>query len=396
MTKKAAEENHKIGLALSGGGFRATLYAVGSLIRLNETGLLKDIDTITSVSGGAIAAGYLAKIWDQLKFNPETGSAEEFEAHYAVPLLAFCHRTIDLKAGFSGLFSPFHSIGDKLIQQYDKHLFSELKLDQVANDEDAPEFVYYATNYDTGVSAQITKQAFYDHKIGRATGHGISLAQAVAISSSFPPFFAPVTLDGSQWKWTKTNYAELFEQDSLRRRLILCDGGLYDNLGLEKLWKTGSQREFDTVFVCDSGAPLQVPFQYSDSLFGKLKKAINWRNNWLPQFLRMTDIMVNQQRALRKRRLIEIYISGDEYNGAYWGIDTNIEDYPIDDHLLKYEPRYKKMSELPTQLRPFDEQHMIDLLDWSYALTDAALRGRYCSSLHAKAALPGKRLMQAL
>src|ERR1041385_3830739 len=47
-------------LCLSGGGFRATLFHLGALRRLNETGVLARLDTITSVSGGSIMAAALA------------------------------------------------------------------------------------------------------------------------------------------------------------------------------------------------------------------------------------------------------------------------------------------------------------------------------------------------
>ena len=49
-----------IGLAFSGGGFRATLFHLGSLWRLNELGYLPKLDRISSVSGGSITAGRLA------------------------------------------------------------------------------------------------------------------------------------------------------------------------------------------------------------------------------------------------------------------------------------------------------------------------------------------------
>ncbi len=49
-----------VGLALSGGGFRATLFHLGSLTRLNELGWLRRLDIVTSVSGGSIIAGLLA------------------------------------------------------------------------------------------------------------------------------------------------------------------------------------------------------------------------------------------------------------------------------------------------------------------------------------------------
>lgn len=47
-------------LGLSGGGYRAAVYHLGMLARLDECGLLKDIDTISSVSGGSLLAGVLA------------------------------------------------------------------------------------------------------------------------------------------------------------------------------------------------------------------------------------------------------------------------------------------------------------------------------------------------
>src|SRR6266566_7386366 len=49
-----------IALCLSGGGFRAALFHLGALRRLNELGILSKIDTITSVSGGSITAAHLA------------------------------------------------------------------------------------------------------------------------------------------------------------------------------------------------------------------------------------------------------------------------------------------------------------------------------------------------
>ena len=49
----------KFGLAMSGGGYRATLFHLGALRRLNEIGWLKRIDRITSVSGGSLLLGFL-------------------------------------------------------------------------------------------------------------------------------------------------------------------------------------------------------------------------------------------------------------------------------------------------------------------------------------------------
>ena len=64
-----ALDGKTLGLALSGGGFRATLFGLGSLARINDGGLLGKLDVITSVSGGSILAGILAQRWSQLEFK---------------------------------------------------------------------------------------------------------------------------------------------------------------------------------------------------------------------------------------------------------------------------------------------------------------------------------------
>ena len=66
-----------IALCLSGGGYRAMLFHVGALTRLNELGYLPKIDRVSSVSGGSITAGVLGKQWRHLRFNG-VGSAENF------------------------------------------------------------------------------------------------------------------------------------------------------------------------------------------------------------------------------------------------------------------------------------------------------------------------------
>jgi predicted acylesterase/phospholipase RssA len=57
-----------IALCLSGGGYRAMLFHLGSLWRLNERGYLPKLNRISSVSGGSITAGVLGFKWDRLTF----------------------------------------------------------------------------------------------------------------------------------------------------------------------------------------------------------------------------------------------------------------------------------------------------------------------------------------
>src|ERR1043166_794306 len=77
------ESAMKIGLALSGGGFRAPLYHLGLVRFLRDAGILNQVTHITSVSGGSIMAAHLVLKWKQY-----TGSAEDFD-QAAAKLLAF-------------------------------------------------------------------------------------------------------------------------------------------------------------------------------------------------------------------------------------------------------------------------------------------------------------------
>ena len=66
---------HRIGLALSGGGFRATLFHLGMVRFLREANILPQVTHITSVSGGSILAAHLVLNWQ--RYND---SLEEFDA----------------------------------------------------------------------------------------------------------------------------------------------------------------------------------------------------------------------------------------------------------------------------------------------------------------------------
>lgn len=64
----------KFGLALSGGGFRASLYHLGLVRFLRDAGILSQVTHITSVSGGSILAAHLVLNWE--RYN---GSSAEFD-----------------------------------------------------------------------------------------------------------------------------------------------------------------------------------------------------------------------------------------------------------------------------------------------------------------------------
>ena len=55
----------RLGLRLSGGGFRATLYHLGVVRYFRDAGQLQHVTDIASVSGGSVLAAHLVLNWDR-------------------------------------------------------------------------------------------------------------------------------------------------------------------------------------------------------------------------------------------------------------------------------------------------------------------------------------------
>ncbi|MEA3491082.1 MAG: patatin-like phospholipase family protein [Campylobacterota bacterium] len=374
MGIESIEKQKTSALALSGGGYRAALFALGSLWRLNEFGILRKLDRITAVSGGSITLGHLALHWSDLEFD-DHDVAKNFEEVVVKPLQKFCGEPLDVKAGIIGLLTPWKTIGDKITEAYDDKLFDRALLKELPHGKGIPEFIFYATNYGTGSSVRMTQDHIYDYKLGEAPSGDLSLARAVAASSSFPPIFSPVILDSSKWNWKRTDHSDLHDNRALRDRLVLADGGLYDNLGVEAIWKDEeeSSDHFDQVFVCNAGAPFKVGFDMKGGPLSTLIQKIGLKRNWITQFSRMTTIMINQQRAVRKRYLMTNTKYG-AYRVAYWAIPTNISKYDVENRLASDTPTTKCIAEIPTRLKAFSHEEQGHLINWGYALTDAAVR----------------------
>ena len=363
-----AIDGKSVGLALSGGGYRASLFSLGSLWRLNEAGLLPKIDRITSVSGGSILAGVLAHRWRSLNF--EQGRATNFVKTVAAPVQEFCSHTIDVSASVSGILTPFKSAGDFLIDRYKKDLFGDTTLKQLPTPEcGAPLFTFYATNLQTGRSFRLRQDKISDYMIGETTSIEVPLATAVAASSAFPPLFSPIVLRTDPAAWTA---GKLGNDEKWRKRITLADGGIYDNMGLEQLTGGGSG-SVGIVLVSDAGAP----FELEDDP----------HEDYVRQLGRVRDILIDQTRALRKRWLIESF-ENERKHGAYWGVATRIGDYPGGDFLAADSTVTDALDQVPTRLAAFESDVQGRLINWGYALCDAALRTRAKITIPASAGLP--------
>jgi NTE family protein len=334
-------------LCLSGGGYRAMVFHAGVLQRLNELGYLKRLDFVSSVSGGSITAGILALAWKDLTFDDE-GRATDFEQRVLEPVREMATRGVDVMCVLTGLLLPGQRISDRVQAAYREHLFGDATLQDLP---DHPRFVFCATNLQTTSLIRFSKPYVADHRLGLARNRDVPLATAVAASSAFPPYLSPVTLRMPADAWDPEIPQTLAE--GVRDPIVLTDGGVYDNLGLEPVIKRCSE-----LLVSNGGGQVSHPRRIP--------------TDWLRQLQRVTGVVDNQVRSLRKRMLVEGYRRGD-YTGAYWGIRSAVSEYELPDPLPYPEPRARELAAVPTRLACLGDATE-DLLRWGYVICDTAMR----------------------
>lgn len=327
-------------LCLSGGGFRATLFHLGALRRLNELGVLARLKVITSVSGGSILNGLLASRWHQLQYQPD-GTLGGFSEIIAEPIRCFCRRDLrtDLLVGlrlnpacWPVLLKDFFSVRANFLAAAYERLYEESWLSCVAPPQPGrvPRFVFCATNVQTGACWH-----FHSGPEGRMgdfytgymkTGH-LTIAHAVAASSAFPPGFGALRLPISSpdafsridpWGIERplSSKREQLPEEA-KRLILLTDGGVYDNLGVEPVWNY-----FDSLLISDAGHPFSSKAKCGQAILPRLKRA--------------AEISQEQVGAVRKRWFMERIQKKDDkekdakrVKGTMWAINTRIEEYPI-------------------------------------------------------------------
>jgi NTE family protein len=339
-----------IALCLSGGGYRAMLFHLGALWRLNELGFLQKLQRISSVSGGSITAGVLGLRWAQLGFDAG-GTAQRFAAEVVEPIRSLAGKTIDEGSIIGGILLP-GTIAEKVADAYRKHLFGDATLQDLP--DDPPRFVINATNVQSGALWRFMKPYMRDWRVGEVVRPEVPLAVAVGASSAFPPVLSPVKLELPASAYSAPAPGEDLHFEPYTTDVVLTDGGVYDNLGLETAWK-----RYDTILVSDGG--------------GKIEPEGEPKSDWARHALRINEIIDNQVRSLRKRQTIEAFESGAR-RGAYWGIRTDIARYGLPDSLPCPAEKTMVLARTPTRLKRLEAEAQERIINWGYAVCDAALR----------------------
>ena len=211
-----------LAISISGGGPRAALSGLGVMRFLADAGLLEQVRYSSSVSGGSVANGLLAKNWPALKAS--CFARTTFDKKVIKPFLKVVSER-SLK--WAIIRSAWKALGPKQLTEvyadvFDNWLFEGLLLDELSPD---CRFIFNAANLTTGVRFGFERDVMGDYVMGQVSteGLGIKVARAVAASAALPGVFPPMELKGFKFPCDE------------RGTPNLVDGAAYDNLGLEPL-----------------------------------------------------------------------------------------------------------------------------------------------------------------
>ena len=343
-----------VGLCLSGGGYRAMLFHAGVLWRLNEMGWLPRLNRISSVSGGSITAGVLAAAWKDLAFGGGTGA--RFQELVVAPLRRLAGMTIDIPSVLVG-FLPGTSASARVAAAYRRHLFGARTLQDLPDEgPGTPRFIFNATNVQTGSLWRFSRRYMADHQVGQVIRPTLPLAEAVAASSAFPPVLSPKVMELPRGAVVPFDGGKppKFGTEPYTTRVVLTDGGVYDNMGLETVWK-----RYRTVLVSDAGQELD----------GDPRPKANWAFHGL----RVNSLIDRQVRALRRRQVMDS-LTRNVRDGAFWPMSVDITRFAAPGKLNCPHGATMKLARTPTRLAKLDPVLQERLINWGYAACDAAMR----------------------
>jgi NTE family protein len=304
-------ERLSIGVCLSGGGFRAAFYALGSLRYLAEAALLGDVDVISAVSGGSIAAAALADRAQHLAAMGWTEVAFIREVYRPFRSWITQHNLRNIwlaRSVAAGLRGRRAGRGVVLGETLAEHLYHT---QYVADLPPGPQVLFTSTDLATARAFRISRDFVGNFDFGyvEPAPRTITLGVAIGASAALPAFFPPTLLP--------TEGLGLRNPPPV---LSLVDGGVYDNLGLEWFQGWGSGRP---------SSAIKPDFLVVVNASGTLKPAARPYGS-LSGLLRTKDVLYNQTTSLRVRWLVRDFLAGRE-RGIYLGIRHDPRGYKLPD-----------------------------------------------------------------
>lgn len=397
----------KLGIALSGGGFRASFFHIGILARLSELDMLRSIETISAVSGGSIIAmHYYLKLKNKLESQISLSHQdyidliEELKNEFLtaiqknIRVKSFTSVKKNIKIVLSDLFDEDYTRTSYLGELYSEIIYKEKKdlnmkdikiyplgkdgkkldnfhpyYDNFYRSSKVPNLIINSTNLNSGhnwritasgmgelesmINSKIDKNKLYKYQkyddFKSLNLKNFKVSDAIASSSAVPGLFEPIVID------TKIK----------NEKIKISDGGVYDNQGLQSLLDDNCE-----MIICSD------PSGYfeDDSNPSSSKSKI---------FMRMTDNLMDVTRNFQykeiERNLENNILRGFEYFHLKKELPSNkinLKENTEYIHELNEITSYKvnesiqnKLAQIRTDLDSFTEIEYSSLLTSAYNMS---------------------------
>jgi predicted acylesterase/phospholipase RssA len=395
-----ASSESKLGLALSGGGFRSAFFHVGVLARLAELDLLRKIDVISSVSGGSIiAAFYYLKVKALIEQKSDSQAnrlrqedfirlVQEIETEFLAAVQKNMRMRTFIDPGKTArMLGEDYSNTERLAELFTDFFFKpvlrnrrqEFQNDRIplkslpietpagalADHDKIPFLIINATSLNTGHLWQFTNVSVGERQTESKTSHdsidflktfrldderltieqrkvlyNITLGQAVAASCCVPGILAPLRI------------RHLYIINNAPMTVRLADGGLVDNQGLASLFT-----ENCTHIICSDASDI-------------LKTDPNPSAQILNVAMRANNILMDR---IRNKSLNELYKYDASRNALITLGDyaTQQDIFPADSEKI-----VQALSRIRTDLDSFTEREAYSLMYYGYLLCDRILRDK--------------------
>ncbi|MHC8508692.1 MAG: patatin-like phospholipase family protein [Rhodospirillales bacterium] len=400
----SSKDTPKIGLCLSGGGMRAVAFHLGCLRAMHDLGILEKTSVLSTVSGGSIiGALWMAKdqTWDEFEKEvrqflrgslikrsfkalfttwegPKSLACFVLIATLSVALLVV--RTIASLMGKKPPMAPllrFSSRTTIVAKVMCDWLYKHRRMNQM--DPNKPMCIINATDLRTGTLFYFTTAGSGSGRYGRTLYDDFQVGEAVMASAAYP-FQAPAIdkMLSFERKEGKGDKARLVRYQS---RVVLSDGGVYDNLGLVPILPDRDPNleipipEVDTIICCRAGyGQMQEPPTHF--LMSRYKNAINTAHKHA-QILQLKQL--NDLKDMGKLKDVVIPFLGQDDSVLHEAPESVVPK-------KKLVPR-SVIDNYPTDLSRMDENWIDNLSDRGEQLTRALIH-KHAPHLVKKRALP--------
>jgi predicted acylesterase/phospholipase RssA len=338
-----------LGVALSGGGVRASLFALGALTYLVDSKESERVTEISSVSGGSITNGFIAQRCDFQSVKPLEFDRHASELAKAITYGLVSKRFVIATYGFLGIsviavivvihfLWPFSLAiwfdvvlvalfgillllrGLLLAYLFQRQLFGTSDHPTLRSIKSKVAHIFCATDLNASMPVYFTNAGrhFYSPAWGRAEPERAGqtrVADAVRASAAFPGGIPPMRLDVHDFDVSPTPLEKLQQWQQLAfgnvgkkppSVLYLADGGIWNNLGTD--WFEPSTRlrvstaadwhpQAEQLLVVDASAPTAVKPLLTGFWFPFVAEALSLFRVWLVLYASTVDARVENLRS---------------------------------------------------------------------------------------------------